>query len=279
MRKLKRTDADLQGNNTLTIANIFIYVSVFIASLSNQIDPDLGWELKYGEYLLRYHQILKTNIFSTILPNFYWINHSWGADAILYAIFHWFGFFGLTIAGALLITLIFYFFSKAAGLSVIQKVILFPVLLVLEYLLSVSALRTQLMSLLLLSVLIYLISEYERGKTKKIYLTIPLLLLWANIHGEFILGLAVFAFWTVLYGIRLYLARDQDIKKQMVVLGTAFGVAALAVLINPFGIGIYTETFTHFLNPNLHYILEWQPLEMLSIYWWELIVVGRVFLG
>src|SRR6266480_5257865 len=273
MRKLKRTDADLQGNNTLTIANIFIYVSVFIASLSNQIDPDLGWELKYGEYLLRYHQILKTNIFSTILPNFYWINHSWGADAILYAIFHWFGFFGLTIAGALLITLIFYFFSKAAGLSVIQKVILFPVLLVLEYLLSVSALRTQLMSLLLLSVLIYLISEYERGKTKKIYLTIPLLLLWANIHGEFILGLAVFAFWTVLYGIRLYLARDQDIKKQMVVLGTAFGVAALAVLINPFGIGIYTETFTHFLNPNLHYILEWQPLEMLSIYWWELIVV------
>ncbi len=277
MRKLKKADIDLKSNKSLTAANIILYASVFVGSLFNAIDPDLGWELRYGEYFLEYHQILKTNILSTTMPDYYWINHSWGADAVLYAVFHQFGFFGLSVAGALLITLIFYFFAKAAGLSVIQKIILFPILMVLEYPLNNGALRTQLMSLFLLSVLVYLISEYERGKTRMIYLTVPLLLLWASIHGEFILGLAVFSLWIVLYSVRLILTREPDSKKRITVLGVVLGLAALAVLINPFGVSIYVETFTHFLNPNLHYIIEWQPLPLFSVDWWELVSVGALF--
>ncbi|SRR6266568_435611 len=277
MRKLKKFSAALPGRNILTIAKILLYASVFVGALFSTVDPDLGWELKYGEYFLKYHQVLKTNYFSTIMPHYYWINHSWGADVILYALYHRFGFFGLTVAGAILVTLTFYFFAKAARLSVLHKAILFPVLLFLEYPLNFGSLRPQLMSLFLFSILIYLISEYERGRHKQIFFVVPLLLVWANIHGEFILGLAVFSLWLALHGAKLVITQEQEGRKNIALLGSVLVLASLVVLINPFGMGIYVETFTHFLNPNLHYIIEWQPLPLFSRLWWQLVVVGALF--
>jgi hypothetical protein len=262
----------------LPFSNVILYLLVFISSLFTPFDPDLGWELKYGEFFVKYHQILSTNIFSTILPHFYWINHSWGADVILYTIFIFFGFFGLTIAGAMLITLIFFFISKAAKLSIIQKAILFPILLYLESPFSSGSFRPELMSLFLLSILIYLISEYENGGKRKIYFTIPLLLLWANIHGEFILGLGIFLLWIILYFIKLKITIDSVNKKQQFfLLGSVFVASCLAVLVNPFGIGVYIESFTHFFNPNLQYIIGWHPLPLFSSDWWMLIIVGILF--
>src|SRR5438045_3844040 len=86
IRRLKKADTSRKDTILLKVANIFIYASVFIFSLTYPIDPDLGWELKYGEYFFKYHEVLKTNIFSALMPNYYWVNHSWGADALLYAV-------------------------------------------------------------------------------------------------------------------------------------------------------------------------------------------------
>lgn len=174
------------------LSNISLYLLLFFASFSNNVDPDLGWELKYGEYFVKYHQILRTNIFSTLLPNFYWVNHSWGADAVLYAVFSNLGFFGLSLGGAIVTTLIFYFYAKAARLSLVHSLILFPILFYLEKQIFITAFRPELMSLLLQGVLVYLLCEYVQGRKKVILFTVPLFLIWANIHGEFILGLGTF---------------------------------------------------------------------------------------
>lgn len=243
----------------------------------------MGWELKYGEYFITFHQILKINIFSTLLPNFYWINHSWGADAVLYAAFSQFGFFGLSLGGAIVITLIFYFYAKAARLSLEQCLVLFPVLFYLEQQMNKTALRPELMSLLFQGILIYLLSGYDHGRKKIIFFALPLFFLWVNVHGEFILGLGTFCLWILLRtGKSLFIdtAKIKEEKKSADYSYplVAFCSSALVVLINPFGIGIYWETFSHFFNPNLHYITEWLPLQAFSQDWWNLISTGVLYL-
>jgi hypothetical protein len=266
-----------------SILILLLFSLIFIGSLYTPVDPDLGWELKYGQYFIQNHQVLKTNIFSTLMPNFYWVNHSWLADVILYIIFNSFGFFGLTLAGAFVVSVLFYIFSKVARLSFIQQIILLPILLYLESALNMASLRPQLMSLFLLGILIYILTKYENGSKKILFLTIPLLSLWANIHGEFILGLGILFLWILSSVIKKLLYEqsnnDRSIRKEILFLGGIFIVSGLAVLINPFGFGVYTETLKHFFNPNLQYIIEWHPFPLFSQDWWNLLIVGILFLS
>src|SRR3990167_8945503 len=105
-----------------------VYLFVFIFFLNLPTDPDLGWHLKYGEYLFKTGHILRDNIFSTMMPDYKWVNHSWASDLLVYFFFDKLGFFGVTILGAVVITLTFYFFAKAFRLSNWDKTILFPII-------------------------------------------------------------------------------------------------------------------------------------------------------
>src|SRR3990167_9331643 len=99
----------------LIILSLLPFIFVFISTLYQPIDPDLGWHLKYGEYFFEKGSLLKENTFSTEMPDFRWPNVSWGTDLITYFTFHHFGFLGLTVLSALIVTLTFFFFSKLAN--------------------------------------------------------------------------------------------------------------------------------------------------------------------
>src|SRR4029078_13720958 len=96
------------------IVNLLPYLFVFIATLYLPRDPDLGWHLKYGEYFFQHYQILRENIYSTLMPHYIWANGSWGTDILTYILYATGGFLGLIIAAAVIVTLTFFFFSKAA---------------------------------------------------------------------------------------------------------------------------------------------------------------------
>src|SRR6185312_3486924 len=91
------------------IIEVLPYLIVFIYSLYRPADPDLGWHLKYGEYFWQHGAVLRDNTFSTMMTEFHWANTSWLTDIIGFLIYHFGGFLGLTIAGALIVTVTFYF--------------------------------------------------------------------------------------------------------------------------------------------------------------------------
>lgn len=263
---------------------LFPYFTVFVASLYPPSDLDLGWHLKYGEYFFTHGAILRDNTFSVMMPDYKWVNHSWGTDILTYAIFYLFGFFGLSVAAALVVTLTFFFFSRAARLSLWEETLLFPALLILLYPLNAVSFRSQLLSLLFLGILFYIFSLYRKQEPKKLYVAVPLFLVWANVHGEFILGLAVFFLWIVLFiGLEMYNSKlkiSTSIFQQTKNLSLIFLLTVVATLINPFGVGIYTETFKYFGNPLQNYITEWTPIPPLSVMWWlQIGMVVLLFLG
>ncbi|OGH14869.1 MAG: hypothetical protein A2860_00715 [Candidatus Levybacteria bacterium RIFCSPHIGHO2_01_FULL_37_33] len=260
------------------IENIIPYIIVFTASIFRPYDPDLGWHLKYGEYFFKHGQILRDNIFSTMMADYKWINHSWATDILTYAVFNNLGFLGLTLLGALVVTLSFYFFSRAVKLTAWEEIILFPIILFFTYPVNQVSFRAQLLSIMFLGILFYTLNKYENTRLKKFLLIFGLFVLWANFHGEFILGIVILGIWEFIKNIKNFYFSN---KRTKIILISSFKISALlvitailATLFNPFAVGVYQEAFNHFGNPSQKYVMEWLYVEQLSELWWKNIVMA-----
>lgn len=261
------------------ITAILPFFVVFVGALYLPNDADLGWHLKYGEYFFKHGSLLRENIFSTEMPNFHWANTSWLTDIITYLIFATGGFLGLTLAGALVVTLTFFFFSKAFQLTYWHQSLIFPFLLYLEDPLNSVSFRGQLMSIALLGILFYILMHYERTRGKSIYILPLLFLVWSNLHGQFVLGLSLFLFWFISFAVREYIYVRKNISLLVVKLkkpAVFVLLSFLATFINPFGISVYLVALEHFSSPLLKSIVEYLPPEELSLTWWNQIIIGTL---
>lgn len=255
------------------IENILPYLTVFLATLFRPIDPDLGWHLRYGEYFLKNFRILKENTFSTEMPDFIWANISWGADVVYYIFYAAGGFLGLTLGGALIVTLTFYFFAKANKLDFWEKAIIFPLLLFFMNPVNANSFRGQQLSILLFGVLIYLLNKYQDNKDRSIYLVPIIFLIWANTHGLFVVGLGVFGVWQAFSLISEYIEKKKlTLLLPRIKLFSLLTLASfLLTLIHPFGIRIYEDALLHFNDPLLKRVAEYLPAVELSQQWMNLI--------
>jgi hypothetical protein len=100
------------------------------------------------------------------------------------------------------------------------------------------------------------------------FLIPALIALWANLHGSFLLGLALLGCAVVGRGIDVWRKTGSlrqvrhDPRWRRLFLVTE--LSAVAALINPYGLGLYAEVLTFSAHPNLQSLLEWDPLNIRS---------------
>lgn len=118
--------------------------------------------------------------------------------------------------------------------------------------------------------------ESERPLRWSVWLGVPLvMLLWANLHGSFVVGLVALACFPIARAIDVLLEgrgplgvlRDRAFQQWALVTQ----LATLAVCVNPHGFDLLIHTAVFPNNPNLKDIIEWYSLEMVSL---EGITVG-----
>jgi hypothetical protein len=103
-----------------------------------------------------------------------------------------------------------------------------------------------------------------------LWLGVPLLfMLWANLHGSFVVGLALLGCQT--------LGRAMEIGGRTWSIGAILGdrtfrrwvvlteLALAATLVNPYGMDLLIQTVQFSQNPNLRNILEWYPLKLIDL--------------
>ena len=169
--------------------NFIVLLFIFIATLQLPLDLDLGWHLRYGEYFFKTGHVLRDNVISYIWPNYHWVQASWGYDLLTYQLFTHFGFWGLSVAAALICVAIFWLIVKPIKKRNLSGLFILAVI----YLshtgpMYVASLRSQTPSALMFALMLTLLPF--KGETLQGYLFLPLLfLIWANIHGGFVLGL------------------------------------------------------------------------------------------
>ncbi|OGG12775.1 hypothetical protein A3D77_06990 [Candidatus Gottesmanbacteria bacterium RIFCSPHIGHO2_02_FULL_39_11] len=269
------------------ILNILPYISVFLFSLYQPIDSDLGWHLKYGEYFFTHGKILRDNIFSSEMNSYHWINHSWLSDSVTYFAYRDLGFLGVSLLGALTVVGTLFFISKSASLTWWQKSFLFPLTLYFMELLNKVSFRAQLVTLMFTCCAYLIFSKFKKGSVKYLFFLPLLFLIWVNFHGGFIQGLGLFFLWSIFYLVINLLPRHAELVSASSYFSNikhkifyyllpllALLVSVFVTLINPFGISIYGEALHHFGNPLSQYIVEWTSFDAYTIYWWRLLSWG-----
>lgn len=89
---------------------------------------------------------------------------------------------------------------------------------------------------------------------------------WANLHGSFPMGLLLLSAFCAGRAVDLLwrtmrvsaIARDATFRRLILLTE----LSAVAVLLNPYGLGIYAEVLTFSANPNLADLIEWDPLTL-----------------
>lgn len=217
-----------------------VYVAIFIVFFLNafwSIDPDFGWHLMAGRSFLL-HGIPQTDIFTYTASNFPWIDHEWLSDVTVASLYGTASYWLVALCYAGLWTAAIVLAGKRVQLSI--------VVIAAAALLPFAGARTVALSVFGLALVIALL----RQKYTKWRLALPLLfLVWANMHGSFVLGLAYVAY-------RALIARSRP----LVILTI---VSVVCTFVNPYGAGIYVEVFRTMSDTSLHHtISEWQALAL-----------------
>jgi hypothetical protein len=117
--------------------------------------------------------------------------------------------------------------------------------------------RPQFFSLLLFALLLYVLVAVDRGERKKLVILPLLTAVWANLHGGFLVGLAVLGLWTA---VRSY--QEQDRLRRLALVGAALA-AVVATLLNPYGLGLWRFLWST-VGLQRTGISDWQPMYTLG---------------
>lgn len=189
---MNQTEPTTIRKNIFSAQNAFIFAGIlliFFIALRPPTDPDMGWHLQDGKYLLENNlKVARQDIFSYTMPDFPLIMHEWATDVLMEKTYEAANLFALSALFAVIVTLAF----LLASLGVNSKIEYRIVAAILGTIASIPVLgvRPQIFSLLGLALVIYIIFKFRENPGSKIIYWLPLVFAaWVNVHGGFAVGL------------------------------------------------------------------------------------------
>lgn len=235
---------------------------VLLGVFSKEItDSDFWWHLRSGQYISDTHKLPDPDPFSytTAMSHSAYageettrhfnLTHEWLAQVLLYGIYRTGGFAAIVLSRAILLTL----FCALAGWVVYRRTGGFY-RAVAAALAAACVLHPFVADRPFLFTFVFLaatVAILETRKSKLLWLLPPILLIWANCHGGFILGWAVLGAWSL----EALILRSPD----RVRLWTVSAVSVLISGFNPNGFRIVPVMLSYHNSSLTAAIAEWKP--------------------
>jgi hypothetical protein len=272
----------------LTALIVGVGIECFLTKLA-VLDPDIWWHLSVGDWIVHNRAFPHDGIFSRTAANHPWMAYSWGYEVLLSRAYDWFSFMGmglfgtlLTIGVALAVFRMLYKISGRFWVSWALSIVVFA-----AFLFNIAP-RPVFFSVILFTFVLTLLFEAQRsGRIQPLYWLPLIFLLWANIHIQFIYGLAVVGLFAGInlvqqFAIRFRIYPDFLATPTLPVL-PPFGIlaaCALSACIGPYSYHLYQEVVV-ISQANVMYriIRELQALSFLYFnqYLELLLAVGAYF--
>jgi len=262
----------LRSLDSRRLLAIILFISIFVMAAQEITDPDFFWHLRTGQLIWETRSIPRQDPFSYTVQGRSWIAHEWLTEALLFGVYSLAGQRGLILAFALLITCTFILvYLQCEGRPWLAA---FVVLLAALTSAISWGVRPQMLSLFLSALFLYILH-----KGRRLWLLPPLMALWVNLHGGYLLGLALFCPYIIGQAatyLRERKRKDYDHLRQ---LSLVFLLSGVATLINPHGWRILFYPFATLGSQAMQtYIIEWfspdfhqaqfQPLAILILLTW-----------
>jgi hypothetical protein len=232
-----------------------VFIGLFAMAARNVLDPDVWWHLKTGAWMLQHRAVPHADPFSYTRAGQPWVAHEWLFELAVYGIFRWAGYAGLIVAFAVIISAAFVPLclrcrtdAVTAGTLTVWGALATTV---------VWGIRPQIISLLLLSVWL-LILERSETNPKLLWWTLPLIVLWVNLHAGFILAPVFLALFIVGELIEMCFSATSVASSRLRWLGLTLLANLALVPLNPNGASIFRYPVdTLRSSPMQNHISEW----------------------
>ncbi len=186
-----------------------------------------------------------------------WTDQQWGAQVVLYELVHHGGFaavlgvgIGCVIAALAILAIAARRLGgspRATAIALCLPVLAAP---------SLAQLRAQTFALVLFAAVFALLALDARSPSRRVLWVLPLLVLWANLHGSVALGAGL----ACVYGLTLALPAATRVR------GLVLAAASpLCLLASPYSWHLVGYYHLMLLDPPLeHYVQEWKPPELIG---------------
>jgi hypothetical protein len=254
---------------------IVLFLGLFAVTARNVTDPDIWWHLKTGQYISEHKSVPHTDPFSYTRAGQPWVAHEWLTELFLYQTQRAAGFGGLILIFAAVLVAAFLFLYLRCGPATYIAGI--ATLCGAWATAPVWGVRPQVLSFLLTSLWL-LILELSDRTPKLLWWTLPLTLLWVNLHAGFAQGpvlSALFLCGTVIERFLGHSARSAPWR----ISASILLLDLLLVPLNPHGLRLYSYPIETLRSAAMQsYIAEWaSPNFHRAEYWPFLLVVLATF--
>jgi hypothetical protein len=261
--------------STTDLIFIILLVTMSGGVLASRLlgDASIGWHIRNGEQMLRTHTITRTDPFSVTMGGQTWYAWEWLYDLKIAGIHHWLGLNGVVFFTAIIVALTF---ALTLRLSLQRGADLPVAALLLALSLGASMIhllaRPHVLSWLFTVIWFQILDSSENRNGQRLWFLPPLMLLWANLHGGFVVGFALLGLCLLSAAIRYFRCRDEEmhqrIARRLRELGMVTAASLLASLINPYGYELHLHVYRYlssrwlmnhideFLSPNFHGVAQ-----------------------
>ena len=242
---------------------VFVYALLFVAGDRLLLDPDTQWQITVGQWILDHRAVPETDAYSFTMRGQPWISTQWLAQVVYAKIYGWFGWTGPVVlaagASAATFALLTRFLSRRLSDSATLVFVSVAVALTASHILA----RPHVLALPVMVAWVGgLIAAADRRGAPSFWL-LPLMVLWANLHGGFVFGLMMIA----PIALDAVLGAQVNLRKSLALRWAAFAAAALiAGCCTPYGWNsLLASQKILALGGALPLIMEWKPADFGSL--------------
>lgn len=267
---------------TIQVLNICSLLIIFAAFASYYLsvklwDYDFWWHIATGRYIVETGSIPNSDPFSYTSEldenknlfqerEQFILKQYWLAQVIFYLIYHTFGDIGIIILRCLLLLLVIFAVYWGLKKEKAQFYIIFPFVFLTYFTTSTYSGERPVLFTILFSVLSFLLLDgFRKDRSKAVLLLIPLMLLWANMHGGFIIGCVIIATFIIGETLNIRLKRSVYTKQELFLFYFATFAAIAVSMINPNGFDAFLISFSPEYKLFEKNIQEYKPIYFL--YW------------
>jgi len=251
-----------------------VYTLLLVGGTRLLSDSDTYWQIAVGQWILDHHMLPRVDIYSFTRTGEPWTSSSWLAQVLFAGSYRIAGWTGPIVLASTCIAATFALLAWILGRRIPQTYAIAITLASLVLSLGHFLARPHVLVLPVMLAWTYgLMSASERREPPSFWL-LPLMSLWANLHGGFVFGLALVG----AFAIDALWNADAAQQRPLALRWAFFGFGALiACCAVPYGWGSILAAHKILdLGELLHLIYEWMPADFSSLGAFEISILALI---